>query len=168
LDYHIGRCKAPCVDFQSAADYRAMIDEILQVLAGDTEVIRGDAEKRMRSAAATLDFEGAAKLRDVLHGLDVLAGEQRVQKFTGTDTDVVGLARDGDLAVAAVLEFRRGRMIGRKTQRLTGIHDEDDTTLWKRSRPAITWGAESREFVSCRVRSSSRRVFPTSRFWSRC
>jgi excinuclease ABC subunit C len=129
LDYHIGRCKAPCVDYQSAADYRAMIDEILQVLAGDTEAIRRDADRRMRAAATALDFEGAARLRDVLHGLDVLAGEQRVQKFTGTDADVVGLARDGDLAVAAVLEFRRGRMIGRKTQRLSGIHDEDDASL---------------------------------------
>jgi excinuclease ABC subunit C len=129
LDYHIGRCKAPCVDYQSEADYRAMIDEILQVLAGDTEGIRRDADRRMRAAAATLDFEGAARLRDVLHGLDVLAGEQRVQKFSGTDADVVGLARDGDLAVAAVLEFRRGRMIGRKTQRLSGIHEEDDASL---------------------------------------
>jgi excinuclease ABC subunit C len=129
LDYHIGRCKAPCVDYQSEADYRAMIDEILQVLAGDTEAIRRDADRRMRAAATALDFEGAARLRDVLHGLDVLAGEQRVQKFTGTDADVVGLARDGDLAVAAVLEFRRGRMIGRKTQRLSGIHDEDDASL---------------------------------------
>jgi excinuclease ABC subunit C len=129
LDYQIGRCKAPCVAYQSEADYRAMIDEILQVLAGDTEDIRRDAERRMRTAAAKLDFEGAARLRDVIHGLDVLAREQRVQKFGGTDADVVGVARDGDLAVAVVLEFRGGRMIGRKTQRFSGIQKEDEPSL---------------------------------------
>jgi excinuclease ABC subunit C len=129
LDYQIGRCKAPCVDYQSEADYRAMIDEILQVLAGDIEGIRRDAERRMRAAAAALDFEGAARLRDVLHGLDVLAREQRVQKFGGVTADVVGLARDRDLAVAVVLEFRGGRMIGRKTQRFSGIQEEDDASL---------------------------------------
>jgi excinuclease ABC subunit C len=129
LDYHIGRCKAPCVGYQTEEDYRGMIREIIQVLEGDTEGIRKDAERRMRTAARALDFEGAARLRDVLHGLDVMAREQRVQKLGGGDVDVVGLARDGDLAVAVVMELRGGRLIGRKTQRFTGIQGEDEGAL---------------------------------------
>ncbi len=73
LDYHIGRCQAPCVGLQSEADYRAMIDEILRILEGDTEELRRDVETRMRAAADALDFERAAKLRDVAQGLDALA-----------------------------------------------------------------------------------------------
>jgi excinuclease ABC subunit C len=129
LDYHIGRCKAPCVGYQTEAEYRGMIGEIIQVLEGDTEEIRQDAERRMRAAAQTLDFEGAARLRDVLHGLDVMAREQRVQKLGGGDVDVVGLARDGELAVAVVMEIRGGRLIGRRTQRVTGIQGEDEASL---------------------------------------
>ena len=58
-----------------------------------------------------------------------MAREQRVQKLGGGDADVVGLARDGDLAVAIVLEVRGGRLIGRKTQRFTGIRGDDDASL---------------------------------------
>ncbi|HIA73654.1 MAG TPA: excinuclease ABC subunit C, partial [Gemmatimonadetes bacterium] len=47
LDYHIHRCKAPCVGLQSEAEYRGMIDEILRILEGDTEAIRSHIEVRM-------------------------------------------------------------------------------------------------------------------------
>jgi len=40
LDYHIGRCQAPCVGLQSEADYRAMTDEVLQVLGGEVGDVR--------------------------------------------------------------------------------------------------------------------------------
>jgi excinuclease ABC subunit C len=65
----------------------------------------------------------------VLHGLDIMAREQRVQKLGGGDVDVVGLARDGELAVAVVMEIRGGRLLGRKTQRFAGIQGEDDSAL---------------------------------------
>ena len=39
LDYHIGRCKAPCILAQSQEDYRAMIDEVLLFLDGRTDEV---------------------------------------------------------------------------------------------------------------------------------
>ena len=129
LDYHIGRCKAPCVGLQTQADYRAMVDDILRVLEGETEAIRGQADTRMRAAADLLDFEGAAQHRDVVRGLDSLAREQRVQKVGGGDQDVVGLARDGAFATAVILKIRRGRLLGRDTVRFHDILDEDDELL---------------------------------------
>ena len=95
LDYHIGRCLAPCVGLQDQASYAGMIDEIVSVLEGDSEAVRAQVEERMRVAAEAMDFERAARLRDVLPALDALAREQRVQKLGGGNHDVVGLARDG-------------------------------------------------------------------------
>ena len=129
LDYHIGRCKAPCVGYQTQEEYGAMVEEILQVLEGDTEDIRLDTEKHMREAAGKLDFERAARLRDVMHGLDILASEQHVQKLGGGDVDVVGLARDRELAVSVVLKVRGGRLLGRDTLRLTGGAAADEAAL---------------------------------------
>ncbi|MSR35545.1 MAG: excinuclease ABC subunit C [Gemmatimonadetes bacterium] len=129
LDYHIGRCQAPCIGLQTAAQYRAMIDEILLVLEGETEAIRGQVEGRMRAAAETLDFERAGQLRDVIHGLDGLAREQRVQRVGGGDHDVIGLARDGALATAVALKVRRGRLLGRDTVRFHDILEESDGEL---------------------------------------
>jgi excinuclease ABC subunit C len=129
LDYHIGRCQAPCIGLQTQLQYRTMIDEILLVLEGETEAIRGQVEGRMRTAADKLDFERAAQLRDVIQGLDGLAREQRVQRVGGGDHDVIGLARDGALATAVALRVRRGRLLGRDTVRFHDIVDESDAAL---------------------------------------
>ena len=129
LDYHIGRCKAPCVGLQSEADYRKMTDEILRILEGETEELRADVEVRMREASAALDFERAARMRDVLTGLDTLAKEQRVHRAQGGDLDIVGLARDGDLGAGVVLKVRSGLLLGRDAQRFAKIRDESEEDL---------------------------------------
>jgi excinuclease ABC subunit C len=129
LDYHIGRCKAPCVGLQTEAEYRGMVDEILRILEGDTEQLRGDVEVRMHEASGALDFEQAAKMRDVLAGLDALANEQRVHKAQGGDLDIVGLARDGDLGAGVVLKVRSGLLLGRSALRFAKILEESDEDM---------------------------------------
>jgi excinuclease ABC subunit C len=130
LDYHIGRCKAPCVGLQSKPQYRVMIDEIVRILEGDTEELRGTVEERMHAASNALDFERAAKMRDVLTGLDALAREQRVQRTRGGDFDVVGLARDGELGAGVVLRVRSGMLLGRESLRFSqALHEGDQDLL---------------------------------------
>lgn len=129
LDYHIGRCQAPCVGLQTEASYRAMVDEILRILEGDTEELRREVEARMRAAADALDFERAARLRDVVQGLDTLAREQRVHRAQGGDLDVVGLARDGELGAGVVLRIRSGLLLGRESLRFGDAADEADADL---------------------------------------
>lgn len=129
LDYHIGRCLAPCVGLQSQDSYSAMVDEIVQILSGETEDLRRQVEEKMRSASAELDFEAAARHRDVLRGLDSLSREQRVHQVGGGDQDVVGLARDGEQAAAVVLRIRNGLLLGRDVLRLSGIQEETDPDL---------------------------------------
>lgn len=129
LDYHIGRCLAPCVGYQSQESYGEMIQEIVEILSGETEGLRREVETRMQEASGKLDFEGAARFRDVLRGLDALAREQRVHQVGGGDQDVVGLARDGELAAAVVLRIRGGLLLGRDVLRLSGIQEEDDPVL---------------------------------------
>jgi len=129
LDYHIGRCQAPCVGLQSEADYRAMIDEIIRILEGDVEGLRATFEERMHVASAALDFEQAAKMRDVLAGLDALARQQRVHNAAGESMDVVGIARDGDLGAGVVLRIRAGLLLGRESHRFAQIRDASDEDL---------------------------------------
>jgi len=126
LDHHIGRCKAPCTGLQSPEDYRAMIDEILQILEGDTEEMRALAEQRMQAASEALEFEAAARYRDVLKGLDTIARQQRVHRVGGGDHDVIGVARDGELAVGVVMRIRRGVLLGRDTLRLEEAGEASD------------------------------------------
>ncbi len=129
LDYHIGRCKAPCVGLQSEQDYQAMIDEILQVLNGRIDPVRRRVEKEMSDAAAALDFERAATLRDVLGGLHAMEERQRAMDLRGGDQDVFGLARDGSEACVALLRIRGGKLLGRETQWFGSVEDEEDAAI---------------------------------------
>jgi excinuclease ABC subunit C len=129
LDYHIGKCLAPCVGLQSRDDYREMIQEILRILGGETEELRSEVEERMHQAAWDLRFEEAARLRDVGRGLETIAREQRVHKVLGSDQDVLALARDGELATGTALRIRRGLLLGSETQRFSDAGEEEDSAL---------------------------------------
>src|SRR5207248_1000749 len=83
LDYHIHRCRAPCVGYQSEADYRRMIDDVLLFLEGKTVDVRTRLRERMQGASQRLDFERAAQLRDALKWLDQLEQPQAVELVGG-------------------------------------------------------------------------------------
>ena len=132
LDHDIGRCRAPCVDLQSQAEYSVMIDRLLTILAGDVSKVQAEVEAEMHKASTDMDFERAARLRDVLAGLDGIARRQRVQAVGGGDHDIIGLARDGPGAAVVTLRVRNGVLVGRETQFMTGAEGEPDETLISR------------------------------------
>ena len=126
LDYHIGRCLAPCVGLQTADAYRTMVDEILEVLTGKVERVRDRVEHEMSAAARTLEFERAASLRDVLSGLESIERRQRALDLRGGDVDVVGLARDGDRGCATLLRVRGGKLLGREVDFFENVGSESE------------------------------------------
>jgi excinuclease ABC subunit C len=131
LDYHIGRCLAPCVGLQTQQAYGTMVQEIMEVLGGRTKQVRARVERDMQRAADELDFERAATLRDVLTGLESLERRQRALDVRGGDTDVIGLARDGDQACAVLLRVRDGKLLGRELdffENLSDVRDEEVTS----------------------------------------
>jgi excinuclease ABC subunit C len=129
LDYHIGRCQAPCVGLQTQTSYRAMIDDMQGVLTGRTDTVRRRVQAEMDSAAAALDFERAATLRDVLNGLEGIERRQRALDLRGGDVDVLGMARDRDTACAVLLRIRDGKLLGRELDFFDNAADEDDAAL---------------------------------------
>ena len=132
LDYHIGRCKAPCAGLQSQADYRAMVDEILEILGGRTGAVRRSVEGRMAEAAEALEYERAAELREVLRGLDQLEGRQAAIDPRGGSRDVIGFAREdggGSSVCGIVLHVREGRLVGRRVHYLANVGRETDEAV---------------------------------------
>jgi excinuclease ABC subunit C len=126
LDYHIGRCKAPCVALQPEADYRAMVEEILEVLGGHTRLVANRLKEEMAAAAQGMNFERAAELRDSIAQLEALERRQRIVDVSGSDRDVVGFARDGAEACGVVLLIREGKLLGREVSFLADLGDESD------------------------------------------
>jgi excinuclease ABC subunit C len=129
LDYHIGRCLAPCVGLQTREAYGTMVGEILDVLGGRTRAVRQRVTADMQKAAESLDFERAATLRDVLNGLDSLERRQRALDVRGGDTDVIGVARDRDQACAVLLRIRDGKLLGREVDFFENLGDAGDADV---------------------------------------
>ena len=129
LDYHIGRCQAPCVGWQAEADYREMIDEVLAFLDGRTQDIRLRVREVMADAAAREDFERAGEHRDALRWLEKLEETSTVEIVGSGDADVLGFAHDGDDAVAVLLRVRDGKVVGREHRFLENVDGEEDATI---------------------------------------
>jgi excinuclease ABC subunit C len=126
LDYHIGRCKAPCILAQTQGEYAAMIDEVLDFLEGKPEEVERKLRERMALAAESLDFERAAQLRDVLSHLEKMEEPTVVMEVEGGDRDVIGYARDGDDAVIALLRIRAGKLLARDHQFIENVDGVSD------------------------------------------
>jgi excinuclease ABC subunit C len=129
LDYHIGRCKAPCILAQSQEDYRAMIDEVVLFLDGRADEVIRRVRDRMDDAARALDFERAAELRDALRHLERMEEPTIILEVEGADRDVIGYARDGDDACVAILRIRKGKLLARDHRFVENIEGEDDAAV---------------------------------------
>ncbi len=121
LDYHIGKCKAPCVAYETVESYRGMIGDVVLFLEGKTVEVRTHLRERMHAAAVATDYESAAELRDALLRLDQIDEPQTVERVGGGDCDAVGLARDEDDACAVVMRIRDGKVIAREHTFLVGV-----------------------------------------------
>jgi excinuclease ABC subunit C len=129
LDYHIDRCLAPCVGYVSKEDYRAIIDQVIEFLSGETEPIQRQLERRMREAAAEERFEDAARYRNRLRSVQHLAERQAADRRSVGTVDVVGLAVEGDRAVVQVFPLRDGKMVDRYSFHLENVAGQDTTTI---------------------------------------
>ena len=130
LDYHIDRCRAPCVGYQTREEYGRMVDDVLLFLDGKTVDVRSRLRDRMQLASRNLDFERAAQLRDALKWVDQLEEPQTVEVVGGGHADAIGFARDGDDACGVILRIRDGRLIAREHRFLENVeHEGDGATL---------------------------------------
>ncbi|MEO6056126.1 MAG: excinuclease ABC subunit UvrC [Gemmatimonadales bacterium] len=126
LDYHIGRCRAPCVGWQGQDDYRRMMADVVEFLEGRTGDVRQKVRHAMLAASAGEDFERAREMRDALRWLERLEEPASVEVIGTGDADVIGYARDGDDAVGVLIRVRDGAVVGREHRFLEGLEEEQD------------------------------------------
>ncbi|MBP5669318.1 MAG: excinuclease ABC subunit C [Lachnospiraceae bacterium] len=129
LNYHIGKCAGPCNGFVSAQDYRKRVDGALEFLSGNYGPILKDLENQMKAAAERLEFEEAARLRDLHVSVKAIAQKQKITDSDGEDKDVVALAQEGTEAVVQVFFVRGGKLMGREHYYMTHVSQLPDEGL---------------------------------------
>ncbi|MFA6235009.1 MAG: excinuclease ABC subunit UvrC [Bacteroidota bacterium] len=129
LDFHIRKCEGPCEGHVSQELYRAMIDQVEQLLKGKTRSLRQLLEDDMQGCAERLEFEKAADLRNRLQALSIYQDKQKVASSDFKDRDIVALARKDSDAVGVVFRVRDGKIVGKQHFPFTGAEIESDPDI---------------------------------------
>lgn len=113
LNYHIGQCSAPCQGYINEEDYRKSIESVMEFLDGDYSHILNSLTRQMQQASENMEFEEAAKYRDLITSVKQVAQKQKITMDDVTDRDVIAVASDGQDAVVQVFFVRSGKLLGR-------------------------------------------------------
>ena len=109
---YIGKCSAPCVGRVSVEEHRRIVDDFCDFMAGDSSRFVRRLEREMAAAAAGMEYERAARLRDDIGALTRAMEKQTVVFGDGTDADVIAIAEDQLEAAVQVFHVRGGRIRG--------------------------------------------------------
>ena len=129
LNYHIGRCLAPCMGNVNKEEYRKQINEIIDLLEGKTDKVLKDLDKQMKEASQKMEYEKAAYLRDRKQAIERASTKQKVSNISENSIDVIGIAKS-DLEVCVEIFFVRGsKMIGREQYFYQDLKDMEDKEI---------------------------------------
>jgi excinuclease ABC subunit C len=128
LEYHINRCSGPCIGAVSLEEYRVAVDQAVLFLEGRLEVILKGLRAGMARAAASLEYEKAALIRDQIKAVEAVVEKQKITSADG-DIDAMAFVQEGEQAFALVYLVRQGRLVGRESFTLTGTRDEEPSQI---------------------------------------
>jgi excinuclease ABC subunit C len=168
LQFHIKRCLAPCVGYQSEEEYDRTIDEVVLFLEGKQESLLARLQREMADAAEHYNFEAAARLRDRIVAVRRVTEEQKVVWKSQLDMDLVAIARAQGQACMQVFLVRGGKLIGQEHFILEGVYEQPDEVLTseflKQFYTARTAGAaEEKIFSPARVARDNQAPVPEKR-----
>ena len=123
LNYSIERCPGPCEDRADKEEYDQIVRNVCLFLGGKKELVIKELQKEMQTAAADLQFEQAAKIRDRIESIEKTIEKQKLESADGDDEDVIGFAQKDDEACVQVLMLRDGKLTEREHYFLTGTQD---------------------------------------------
>lgn len=129
LNYHIKQCLAPCQGYVSKEEYRQQVAGALEFLNGNYSPILKDLEEKMNKAAEAMDFEDAARYRDLLSSVRQVSQKQKITEGVGEDKDILALYQDETEAVVQVFFVRDGKLIGREHYYMTHVPENNKPAI---------------------------------------
>lgn len=126
---YIDKCSAPCVQRVDADEYRTIVAGFVAFMDGRTQPVIDNLRREMAAAAADLDYERAARLRDDLGALTKVLERNAVVLGDGTDADMFALVADELEAAVQIFHIRAGRIRGQRGMVVERTEAVDEAAL---------------------------------------
>ncbi len=129
LEYHIGNCKAPCINEQSEVDYNNIINEIKTIIKGNISGVTKRLKPLKQQYANNLQFEKAQLLKEKIEILEKYQSKSVVVSPTINDVDVFSIVSDEKYAYINYLKVINGAIIQGYTLEIRKKLEESDDKL---------------------------------------
>src|SRR3990167_2384377 len=129
LEYHMGRCIAPCAFESGRAEYGRVIADVLAFLSGDTRAVVRDLRAKMAAAAVAREFEKAARFRDQIAAVARVTEKQHIVSVAGAHQDVVSVVKVDGVAGVNVFTVRDGEIRGKANFILQHTEHADEAAI---------------------------------------
>jgi excinuclease ABC subunit C len=114
LLHQIKRCAAPCTGEIAPDDYRALVDEAVRFLRGESQSVREMYQRLMEEAAEMMEYERAARFRNRLWALAHVTADQTINAEGVEEADVFAAHQEGGQTCIQVFFFRTGQNWGNR------------------------------------------------------
>ncbi|WP_395293988.1 excinuclease ABC subunit UvrC [Kitasatospora hibisci] len=142
---YIGKCAAPCVGKVSADEHRALAADFCDFMAGRTGNYLRRLEEQMQEAAAEMEYEKAARLRDDIGALKRAMEKNAIVLADATDADLLAVAEDELEAAVQIFHVRGGRVRGQRGWVTDKVEDVDTAGLVEHALQQLYGGASAEE-----------------------
>lgn len=122
LYYHLGQCLGACFKTVPKDKYERQIKRIKSFLNGNTGQVKRHLTKQMEAAAAKMEYERAAEIRDQIHYIEVTVEKQKIISSDETPRDLFNYYMDKGWLSIQVFFIRQARLMKRE-KRLFPIVD---------------------------------------------
>lgn len=138
LYYDMKRCLGPCVDGLTTHEaYAEAVAEARVFLAGRNDQLIRQLRRRMLAASDDLDFEEAARLRDLIAEIEEIGERRKLSSVRGEDVDIYGVHTRRGQAAVTILVMRGGQVLDRRELFWEGQGEVDASRLLSEVLPQI-------------------------------
>ncbi len=112
LEFHIKKCKAPCIGEHSEEEYNRQIQLIRKILRGDLDIVIEFLKKEIRKAVEKMQFEQAHAYKNRIKELQMYKEKISVALPQPIDMEVLTLVRQKKLVAVNYMKIRKGLLVG--------------------------------------------------------
>lgn len=129
LDFHLGKCLAPCVGGIGEKEYNDQIDAVIQILKGNTYSLIRDFERRMKECASRLDFEEAQQFKEKMELLEKHYAKSLIVNSRDMNADVFYIIFEGQDAFGSFLRVHGGGIVQSMNMEIKMRIEEDEASV---------------------------------------